>query len=355
MVAAGPVGRAWPASNTKRAAARTRTATKASADATASCSRRRRRAWGHRPERRGGRRRRRCPVRSRDPDGGGDRWLRWPRCRTGPGRTDPQRLQHVVRRPEALTRIGGQRARRDVTPGRCEAVGGSHFCAESLPAQGLHHDRADRVHVGLHRGRAARSSLRGQVARGAQNDPRHRHVVAHVRPDVEALGDAEVADLRVPILLQQDVARLDVPVQHPTPVCRGQCSECLGHDERHAPGRQGPTEHDLVPQRATRQAFHHEVRGRIVFTEVQHGDNVGMDEPGGDQRFLLEALSHARQSPGFGPQDLDRHRALEPLVEGVEDSGHAALPQQAADPVAAPDQRRGARLHPSCLPAGPAR
>lgn len=99
-------------------------------DATASCSRRRRRAWGHRPERRCGRRGRRCPVRSRDPDGGGHRW---PRCRTGPGRTDPQRLQHVVRRPEALTRIGGQRAERDVTPGRCEAVGGSQFAPSRCP------------------------------------------------------------------------------------------------------------------------------------------------------------------------------------------------------------------------------
>ena len=72
-----------------------------------------------------------------------------------------------------------------------------------------------------------------------------------------------------------------------------------------------------------------------IFAEVQHGDDVGMDEPRGDQRFLLEALPHARQRPRLGPQDLHRHPAFETLVEGVEDAGHAALAQEAVDPVAA--------------------
>ena len=91
----------------------------------------------------------------------------------------------------------------------------------------------------------------------------------------------------------------------------------------------------------------------MILAEVQHGDDVGMEQPCGDQRLLLEPLPHARERAGFGPQDLHRRRALETLVEGVEDSGHAALAQEAVDPVPPPDQGRCARLHRGCVPRGP--
>ena len=67
----------------------------------------------------------------------------------------------------------------------------------------------------------------------------------------------------------------------------------------------------------------------MLFAEVQHGDDVGVDEPGRDQCLLLEPLPHAGEGPRLGPQDLDGDRALEALVEGVEDPRHAALAQQA--------------------------
>ena len=62
---------------------------------------------------------------------------------------------------------------------------------------------------------------------------------------------------------------------------------------------------------------------------------------------------HARQRPCLGPQDLHRRPAFEPLVEGVEDPGHAAFAQQAVDAVPAADQGRRARLHRGCVPRGP--
>ncbi len=166
-----------------------------------------------------------------------------------------------------------------------------------------------------------------------------------IRPDVEALGDAEIGDLRVPVLLQEDVAGLDVAVQHPARVGGRQRVERLGHHEQDALGRQRPPGDDLVAQRGPGQALHHEIGRRVIFAEVQHGDDVGMDEPCGDQRLLLEPLPHARERPRLGPQDLHRRLALETLVEGVEDSGHAALAQEAVDAVPPSDQGRRARLH----------
>ena len=88
----------------------------------------------------------------------------------------------------------------------------------------------------------------------------------------------------------------------------------------------------------------------MIFAEVQHGDDVGMDEPCGDQRLLFESLSHAGERSRLGPQDLHRRPSFETLVEGVEHSGHAALAEEAVDAVPPADQGRRARLHPGCVP-----
>ena len=91
----------------------------------------------------------------------------------------------------------------------------------------------------------------------------------------------------------------------------------------------------------------------MVLSEVQHGHDVRVEEPGRDQCLLLEPFAHAREGPCLGPQDLHRGRALEALVEGVEDPRHPSFAQEAIDAVAAADERRRARLHRGCVPRGP--
>ncbi len=175
-----------------------------------------------------------------------------------------------------------------------------------------------------------------------------------IRADVEALGDAEVGDLGVPVLLEEDVAGLDVTVQHAARVGGAQRGECLGHHEHDALRGERPPGHDLVAQGGPRQALHDEERRRVILAEVQHGHDVRVEEPGGDQRLLLEPLAHPRQGSRLGPQDLDRGRALEALVEGVEDPRHPSFTKEAIDAVSAADERRRARLHPGCVPRGAA-
>ncbi len=139
-----------------------------------------------------------------------------------------------------MPRIRGQCAARNLAQVWRELLSVDALGTETLSGEGLDHDRADRVQVGLHGGRVARPPFRGQVAGRPQDDPGHRDVVVgqgSIHPKVEALGDAEVADLRVAVLLQQDVAGLDVPVQHPAPVGRGERSKGFRHDECDAFGR----------------------------------------------------------------------------------------------------------------------
>ena len=68
----------------------------------------------------------------------------------------------------------------------------------------------------------------------------------------------------------------------------------------------------------------------MVLSVVQDGDDVGMDEAGGDVRLLLEPVPHAGEHLRLRPQDLHRHRAFESLVEGVEER---AIPPSPSRPM----------------------
>ena len=219
--------------------------------------------------------------------------------------------------------------------------------------QRLDHDRADRVQIRLRGGRPARSALRGQVPRSAEHDARERDVVGplvRVGSEIECLRDAEIGDLRVPVFLEEDVAGLDVPVHDAESVGCSEGAEDLAHHEHHPLAGQRSSG-DLVAQGGSGQALHHQVRSGVVLAVVEDGDDVGMRELCRDPRLALEPRAHARQGERLRSKDLDRHRAFEPLVEGVEHPGHAAFAQQPMEAVAASDHPvGGARLHPGCIP-----
>ena len=165
-----------------------------------------------------------------------------------------------------------------------------------------------------------------------------------------ALGNPEVGDLGVTVVLQEDVARFDVAMQHTELVGGHQCGERFGDDEQDSRCCQRPAG-NLVAQRGPRQPFHDEVGQRVVLAVVQDGHDVGMDEPRREAGLLLEPLAHAGQGLRLRAEDLHGDRSLQAVVEGVEDAGHTAFAEQATDAVAAPDGPcRGARLHPCCVP-----
>ena len=149
--------------------------------------------------------------RRRGPDGHGDRGrgLRtgrsWPCARPGGG--EPQ-ASAASRSRTGSAPVGPWPGRDVPGPGRSggsrsvDAPPGSRRCpvrASTMTAPTEY--RSDCTVAGL-----ARSPFWRQVARRTQDEPGHRHVVGQhigVRPDVEALGDAEVGDLRVSVLSQR--------------------------------------------------------------------------------------------------------------------------------------------------------
>src|SRR6266511_1943575 len=86
---------------------------------------------------------------------------------------------------------------------------------------------------------------------------------------------------------------------------------------------------------------------RLVEAEVEHLDDVGVDEPRRRQGLAAEAGDERRIVGQVLGEELDGHRALEPLVEGQLDRGHAAHAEAALEPVAAGDPLLA---HGACVP-----
>ena len=177
-------------------------------------------------------------------------------------------------------------------------------------------------------------------------------VASDAASGVEALCDPEVGDARVAVVVEQDVARLDVAVEHAEPVGGGQGAQRVGHECGETPGWHRPAG-DFVTQRAAGETLHHEVGDRTVLSVVEDGHDVGVHQPRRDAGLLLEAPPHARQGFGLGAQDLDGDRAFQAFVEAVEHPRHAAFAQERVEAVTISDHPYDrARLHPCCLPAG---
>ena len=162
--------------------------------------------------------------------------------------------------------------------------------------------------------------LGGHVAGRAHERPRG----GERRIDVDPLGQAEVADIRVPLEIDQDIRRLEVAVQDAAfvgvvdrPADRHQQS---GRFE----GRQRAFG-ELLRQRRPLDVLHGEIRMAVAFSDLQDRDDVRVRQP--------------RRGLGFGPEPLDvlRRRlgpAQEPLQRHNPAPRHFSRPRH--DPHAAP-------------------
>ena len=128
------------------------------------------------------------------------------------GSTGSQRLEHVSCRSEPIAWIGGQGGRATSRNGRGRARSrGAGIQAPS--GQRLDHD-APTATDPTARWPAVQTCAPGRdsrVYRGRRQSWSYRRTHARDGPHAEAFCDAEVRDLRVPIV-EEDVARLDVPV-----------------------------------------------------------------------------------------------------------------------------------------------
>ncbi len=191
---------------------------------------------------------------------------------------------------------------------------------------------ANRIDVGARRRDVARESFGREIRSGAEHHP-HRGLAVFFGE----LRDPEVGDLRVRLLVEQDVGGLDVTMDDAEPMCGRQGRENL--ESEHACSRLGePARRELGGQRATGQAFHDDERHAVVFADVVDRDDVGVVDSGRGARLALEALAQVGLLGEIGAQDLDRDLAREAEVGRFADLAHAAATQQGPELVALPDR-----------------
>ena len=96
---------------------------------------------------------------------------------------------------------------------------------------------------------------------------------------------------------------------------------------------------DPLLQRLARDVLEDDVGAPVVLAGVDDADQVGMRELGDRPRLAAEALELVLLVGDLAVQHLDRDGAVERLVDGQVDGGHAAAAQLRLQPVAAGEHR----------------
>jgi hypothetical protein len=146
------------------------------------------------------------------------------------------------------------------------------------------------------------------------------------------LGQTEVQDLHPTVLRDHHVRRLQVAVDDPLLVRRGQRVGQRDADVEYLPQRQSAGGEDTVKAVPLDQLHGQKMRA-VVFLDGEQRDDVRVVEGGDGPGFALEARQPVGVAGHRGGEHLERHLAVKGGVHGQEDGAHAALANQPLDAV----------------------
>ena len=219
-----------------------------------------------------------------------------------------------------------QRRRPDTGPDEASKPLIFAYVERHAPSKGLveHHSQA--IHVGTAVVGLPHQALGRHVDRRAKDAPCCGGVVE--LGWILQLGDAKIDhlhDLAVGSAVEEDVGRLDVPVDDARRVGCGQRVADRGEDLRTTYGGQAPFLAHLIGQRASLQELHdQESQPDAGHAGVQHDHGIGVSEPGGRDPFLPELLPlPVGVDTGLRAQDLDRDRTAVLEVDAAVDRGES--------------------------------
>jgi hypothetical protein len=202
-----------------------------------------------------------------------------------------------------------------------------------LPREELVEHDAGRVEVGRLVDRRAARLLRREVLGGADDRAGLRHL-ARARP-----CDPEVRHLDPPLVIDEDVVRLDVSVDDPVSVCVAERGEHLSRVRDGDGDRAGPARRDQLLQRPSLDVLHDDEVRALGLAAVVDRDDVRMGETGGVRRLAAKALDELDVVRVALVEHLDRDLASELLVLGEPDVRHATRAELSLEPVTAREDR----------------
>ena len=179
-------------------------------------------------------------------------------------------------------------------------------------------------------GRTSLDLLGGEVGHRADEQPG----LAVRRGGTHGSGQAEVGDLHPSVVGDQHVLGLDVAV-HDAGAVRG--AEGVEHGLEQVEGLVGGHRAAVahhVAQRASGHVLHGEEHHAVVTALVEDLHDPRVVEPGGRAGLAGEPADERLVVDEVGVHDLERHLAVEPLVEREVHRGHAAARDARAHHVA---------------------
>jgi len=222
---------------------------------------------------------------------------------------------HLQRRHRIVQVLGHQR-------------GVSRRVEWQLAGEQLVKNDAQAVNVGLRRRGLVADALRRDIGWGSVKLFVGTAVVAH-----GIFGDAEVGQISVVLLIEQDIGRGQVAVDDPAPVGDRQRGRDLVEQAGDGGQRPGAMPLDRVMEIAAAQPAHDQIRVVGLAPEVVERHDMHVLQPGDQLRFGFEpadkfgAVGVARQD------DLDGDFALDSRLEGAINSREPADSDQFAQQI----------------------
>lgn len=124
---------------------------------------------------------------------------------------------------------------------------------------------------------------------------------------------AELQQLYVPVVRDEDVRRLQISVDNAAPVRRAERLSDLHADIEDTGNREWRAGNEFV-ERAPLQELEHQEWTPALDVRIVHGADVWVTDERRDARLTVEQLHRSRTRRLFEPQQLDRHVAFEPEV-----------------------------------------
>ena len=151
-------------------------------------------------------------------------------------------------------------------------------------------------------------------------------------------AQAEVDDLDLALLAENQVCRLDVAVDDPSVMGMAQAKGGLGHVSGHLRGGERAALPEQLFEVPTGNILHDDIEEIADLIGVESADDVGMIKPAEQPHLPVKPADRAR--PGGNPRrdDLESDEAAHELVLGLEHTAFVTLPQAIKDNVAADDK-----------------
>ncbi len=163
--------------------------------------------------------------------------------------------------------------------------------------------------------------------------------MARVSSELLPEGEPEVRELRPPVAAEQDVRRLDVPVDDPDGMEGRQAGEQVGRHPHRLGDGQRPAAQPARQALAVHH-LHHQEGAVLVAARVVDPDQVGALEVPGQRRLAGESLERVASQP-VGAQELESDPPAAGAVDREVHHSEAAAPQDLDHLVAAGHQGSG--------------